>query len=206
MPDQKDPKAAALKKFHAIVRAACKNQSSIEDQVKYVENEVEKSSGMRAHLIEPAFQCLFREAVTDYRHNIVSQIKFSTNPGHCERPIEGLSGVSVAAEMSLLDRKMPNGKRLGELLGNQLDPLIVQESNIAQGHARQAEFYRLLRKKTPDSDRVGEKVSHAMARVLWKAACGGRASPDTHESNAPADADHKPVGTHPTNVARSAVA
>ena len=67
---------------------------------------------------------------------------------------------------------MPDGRRLGDQTGQELDGWIEIEQSQAAGHSRNAKFYKLLRAEVDDDETVRAAVKPTLADTLkaavWK--------------------------------------
>jgi hypothetical protein len=67
---------------------------------------------------------------------------------------------------------MPDGRRLGDQTGKDLDGWIKNEQSLASGHSCNARFYKLLRAEVDDDETVRAAVKPTLADTLkasvWK--------------------------------------
>lgn len=75
--------------------------------------------------------------------------------------------VQEMRERAILDTWiLPSGRRLGDVTGEELEPLIDAERLLARGHERNMRFFMRLRQSTPDSGKVRDYVTHEQAMVF----------------------------------------
>jgi hypothetical protein len=162
MPDETpiDPKLRDL----AI--EACKRHDKIESAINYVLRKLEDDPNLKQRLLTEIIACAIRQNIHAVRHTNLTAVKWSNR---CTR---GAAAVAIAGRVkaaSLLDTWiMPDGRRLGDFKGTELQPLAANEANLAAGHEANSAFYFKLAKLAGDN-KVRSAVDADRARAIWDA-------------------------------------
>lgn len=207
-PKQKTPE----EQLTAIAAEAVSQMTGIEDQLQYLENALNKNKTLRVEVHSHVWRLGLLRVLYNARDTVVDRtkaIKPNDQRVHavCERGMDAVaSTITSPAIRSLLDIDMGGNKRLGDLLGTELDPLIERSSRWARGHEADAEFFRKLRARVGDDETVRSKISDSAVQSLWKKSHGGnQVKLENHSACEPAVATgHGHVDTHSANAGASA--
>jgi len=123
---------------------------------------------LRARLEETAFA----SAIYSARHQILHKIKTGAPQNKSPRGLAAMASVARVIEEAMLDWTFPSGKVLKEMKGAELDPEIEREHQQVEGHRKNEEFFRAIRKRTDDDEIVRDKVTPAEARAMWRRISG----------------------------------
>jgi hypothetical protein len=164
----------AKQQFDGIVQRAVEKYHDIDKAVKAAMKAINADDEMREALLGYFIQRAVRDAIHARRHIVRSIVK--ANP---PRSLLAMADAGESLIESILDSYMIDGKRIGDVTGAELQVYIQTESEIANGHRRNANFYGMLRNKTPDDKLVRECVKPDEASEMAARAFQSKQQPTT---------------------------
>ena len=155
------------------IRAMRSVGTDAQDQVRAVFGVIRPLAAKRLdEIVQLAAQAL----VYRLRHRALTNVK--RTPCRMDAPTPNAprkvgDGDTAFLRGSVLDYwTMPDGRRLGDQTGKDLDGWIEVEQSQAAGHSRNAKFYKLLRAEVDDDQTVRAAVKPTLADTLkatvWK--------------------------------------
>jgi len=155
------PAPEAGESLAALAREAAENFPDVEQAIAHVRHRLDREPELREALLDMMIERAIRGAIHDVREcdrrTLVRQ-----NPS--ARTLDNVA----AFEERLLDTWTVGNKRLGDVLGSELDPVIAEHTAAARGHMHRRNFYRALRARVGDHVRVRDALSEEQVRQISK--------------------------------------
>ena len=154
--------ATAVATVTGLAVEACEIHADAKAAAGWMRDQLDALPEVVAAEMDKIIWAAIRNAVYERRHDTRSAIK-----ARCGRDVEAMNASALAARASILDTwATPDGKRLGDATGSDLEAYAAQERRTAQGHERNAVFYEALRALTPERAKVRNRVSADVANDI----------------------------------------
>ena len=143
------------KQIVKLAHAAVAAHGLIEEQIQAFLDALTKNKQAEQLFRAEAAENAARNLIHDTRHTVKRWVK-TPPPENIQK--HDARDVAALHSRSMMDWLLPDGRRLGDVRGDELAPLADEEQRIARGHAKNAKFYRL----------VAAKAGHRLVRRAFK--------------------------------------